>query len=42
MSIYLEEIDDVQGDMNALLRKPGKHFRKTKERLLKGDLLEWH
>ena len=42
MSIYLEDIDDVRGDMKALLRNPGKHFRKMKERLLKGDLLEWH
>ena len=41
-SIYSEEIYDVQGDMKALLRNPGKPFRKMKERLLKGDLLEWH
>lgn len=42
MSNYLEDIDDVRGDMKSLLRNPGKHFRKMNKRLLKGDLLEWH
>lgn len=41
MSIQLEKIDDNRGDMNALMRKPGRHFRKMRERLLMGDLLEW-
>ena len=27
--------------MNALMRKPGRHFRTMRERLLMGDLLEW-
>ena len=27
--------------MNALMRKLGRHFRKMRERLLMGDLLEW-
>ena len=30
MSIYFEEIDDAWGDMNTILGKPGKHFRKMK------------
>ena len=34
-STYLEEIDDVRRDVNALLRKPGKHFRKIKEELFR-------
>ena len=42
MSNYLEDIDEVRGDMKSLLRNPGKHFRKMNKRLLKGDLLEWH
>ena len=34
-STYLEKIDDVRRDVNALLRKPGKHFRKIKEGLFR-------
>ena len=42
VSLFLEQIEDVHGDLSRLLRRPGKHFKMMTERLVNGDLKVWH
>ena len=41
-SLFLEQIENVHGDLSRLLRRPGKHFKMMTERLVNDDLKAWH
>ena len=42
VSLFLEQIEDVRGDLSRLLRRPGKHFKMMTERLVNDNLKAWH
>ena len=42
MSLYMEQVEDVNLELKSLEKTPGRHTRRMITRLLTGDLKQWH